>query len=383
MLYRAMPKNGDQLSILGFGCMRLPMVDGHIDEPRAIAQIRKAIDEGVNYLDTAWGYHSGESEPLLGKALADGYRERVKVATKLPTWMVKSRNDMDTLLNTQLERLGTDHIDYYLLHALTGTSWETMEALGVCDFLDAAQKDGRIVNPGFSFHGLSDDFKTIIDGYLWVFCQIQYNFLDQEFQAGTKGLKYAASKNLGVVIMEPLRGGNLGLPTPPPAVAEIWDEAPIRRAPAEWGLRWVWNHPEVTVVLSGMNEEAHVQENMEIADEARPESLSAEEVALVDRAGKKYRELMAVGCTGCGYCMPCPMGVQISSCFNFFNKLHMFGNPEESKRMYTNFVQGGILNREPGFASQCVECGECLEKCPQQIAIPEVLKQVVAEMEGK
>ncbi|MFW5490668.1 MAG: aldo/keto reductase [Desulfovibrio sp.] len=383
MLYRAMPKNGDQLSILGFGCMRLPMVDGHIDEQRAIAQIRKAIDEGVNYLDTAWGYHSGESEPLLGKALADGYRERVKVATKLPTWMVKSRNDMDTLLNTQLERLGTDHIDYYLLHALTGTSWETMEALGVCDFLDAAQKDGRIVNPGFSFHGLSDDFKTIIDAYPWVFCQIQYNFLDQEFQAGTKGLKYAASQNLGVVIMEPLRGGNLGLPTPPPAVAEIWDEAPIRRAPAEWGLRWVWNHPEVTVVLSGMNEEAHVQENMEIADEARPESLSAEEVALVDRAGKKYRELMAVGCTGCGYCMPCPMGVQIPSCFNFFNKLHMFGNPEESKRMYTNFVQGGILNREPGFASQCVECGECLEKCPQQIAIPEVLKQVVAEMEGK
>lgn len=378
-----MPKNGDQLSILGFGCMRLPMVDGHIDEQRAIAQIRKAIDEGVNYLDTAWGYHSGESEPLLGKALADGYRERVKIATKLPTWMVKSRNDMDTFLNTQLERLGTDHIDYYLLHALTGTSWETMEALGVCDFLDAAQKDGRIVNPGFSFHGLSDDFKTIIDAYPWVFCQIQYNFLDQEFQAGTKGLKYAASQNLGVVVMEPLRGGNLGLPTPPPAVAEIWDEAPIRRAPAEWGLRWVWNHPEVTVVLSGMNEEAHVQENMEIADEARPECLSAEEVALVDRAGKKYRELMAVGCTGCGYCMPCPMGVQIPSCFNFFNKLHMFGNPEESKRMYTNFVQAGIVNSEPGFASQCVECGECLEKCPQQIEIPEVLKQVVAEMEGK
>ena len=256
MLYRKMPKNGDELSILGFGCMRLPMVEGTIDEARAIAQIRGAIDSGVNYVDTAWPYHGGASEPLLGKALTDGYRERVKVATKLPSWLIHSREDMDRYQNAQLQRLGTDHIDYYLVHALEGVVWDSVAALGIREFLDQAKKDGRIVNAGFSFHGLAEDFKRIVDAYPWVFCQIQYNFLDEQFQAGTQGLKYAASKDMGVVIMEPLRGGNLGLPTPPPAVAALWDEAKTKRSPVEWALRWVWNHPEVTLVLSGMNEEA-------------------------------------------------------------------------------------------------------------------------------
>ncbi|WP_371151129.1 aldo/keto reductase [Halodesulfovibrio aestuarii] len=382
MLYRTMPKNGDQLSALGFGCMRLPMVDGKIDEKRAIAQIREAIDNGVNYVDTAWPYHNGESEPLLGKALRDGYREKVKIATKLPTWMVNSREDMDNFLNAQLEKLGTDHIDYYLIHALSGPSWDKIEALGVKEFLDQAQRDGRIVNPGFSFHGLSEDFNGIVDSYPWVFCQIQYNYLDQEFQAGTKGLEYAASKDLGVIIMEPLRGGNLGLPTAPPAVAEIWDEAQTKRAPVEWALRWVWNHPEVTVVLSGMNIESHVKQNMAIACEAHADSLTAEECALVDRVSTKYRELMQVGCTGCGYCMPCPAAVQIPTCFDLFNKLHMFGGLEGVKHFYKSFAAGTVLQREAGFASQCIECGECLEKCPQQINIPEVLKRVVTELEN-
>ncbi len=377
-----MPKNGDQLSILGFGCMRLPMVDGKIDEGRAISQIREAIDNGVNYVDTAWPYHDGESETILGKALQDGYREKVKVATKLPTWMVESREDMDKFLNAQLEKLGTDHIDYYLIHALSGPSWNKIKAQGAVDFLDQAQKDGRIVNPGFSFHGLSEDFQPIVDDYDWVFCQIQYNYLDQEFQAGTKGLEYAASKDMGVIIMEPLRGGNLGLPTPPPAVAEIWDEAETRFAPVEWALRWIWNHPEVTVVLSGMNVEEHVKQNMAIAGEAHADSLSPEELALVDRVAAKYRELMQVGCTGCSYCMPCPLGVQIPTCFDMFNKLHMFGNLAEAKHMYNAFAEGTVLQRQPGFASQCIECGECLEKCPQQIAIPEVLKRVVDELEN-
>ena len=381
MLYRTMPKNEDQLSALGFGCMRLPMADGEIDEKRAIAQIRQAIDSGVNYIDTAWPYHNGESEPLLGKALKDGYRERVKIATKLPTWMVKSREDMDTFLNAQLEKLGTDHIDYYLVHALSGPSWTAIEALGVKDFLDQAQKDGRVVNPGFSFHGHAEEFQPIVDAYPWVFCQIQYNFLDQEFQAGTKGLEYAASKDIGVIVMEPLRGGNLGLPTPPPAIADIWDEAEVKRAPVEWALRWVWNHPEVTVVLSGMNEEAHVQQNMAIAEEALADSLTNEDLDLVERAAKTYRELMQVGCTGCGYCLPCPAGVQIPTCFDVFNKLHMFGDVEGAKFHYNIFGNGALLQREPGFASQCVECGMCLEKCPQQIEIPEVLKRVAAELE--
>jgi len=382
VLYRTMPKNGDKLSALGFGCMRLPMTDGRIDENRAIAQIRAAIDGGVNYLDTAWPYHDGASEPLLGKALQDGYRDKVKVATKLPTWMIKSREDMDTYLSAQLERLGTDRIDYYLIHALAGPSWQAIQALGVADFLNAAVRDGRIVNPGFSFHGLSEDFITIVDAYPWTFCQIQYNFLDTDFQAGTKGLKYAASKGMGVVIMEPLRGGNLALPEPPRAVADIWDLAETKRTPVEWALRWVWNHPEVTVVLSGMNDEAHVRQNMAIAAEAEPDSLTGDELDLVKRVAVTYRKLMQVGCTGCAYCMPCPAGVQIPTAFDFFNKLHMFGNPEETRRLYNVFASGAIQHSAAGYASQCVECGQCLEKCPQSIRIPDMLKRVSAELEA-
>jgi predicted aldo/keto reductase-like oxidoreductase len=326
---------------------------------------------------------NGESEPLLGKALQDGYRDKVKVATKMPTWLIKSRADMDIFLNAQLEKLGTDHIDYYLIHALSGPSWETIASLGVQDFLDQAKRDGRIINAGFSFHGLAEDFQPIVDAYpSWVFCQIQYNFLDTDFQAGTKGLRFAASKGLGVIIMEPLRGGNLAIPTPPPAIAAIWNLAEAKRTPAEWALRWVWNHPEVTVVLSGMNDEEHIRQNMAIAAEAEPNSLTGSELDLIRRVAGTYRTLMQVGCTGCSYCMPCPVGVQIPICFDFFNKLHMFGNVEEAKYLYNTFAQGTVLQREPGFASQCIECGTCLEKCPQQIQIPEVLKRVAAELEG-
>jgi predicted aldo/keto reductase-like oxidoreductase len=377
-----MPKNGDQLSILGFGCMRLPMVDGQIDETRAIAQIRGAIDKGVNYVDTAWPYHAGASEPLLGKALLDGYRDRVKLATKLPSWMIERREDMDKYLNVQRQRLQTGHIDYYLVHALDGTLWNSVAGHGVREFLDAAKRDGRIVNAGFSFHGLLPDFKRIVDAYAWDFCQIQYNFLDQEFQAGTEGLRYAAGKGLGVVVMEPLRGGNLGRAEAPPAVAAIWAEAPTRRAPVEWALRWVWNHPEVTVVLSGMNEEAHIEQNLAIADAALPDSLSGEELVLIDRAGQKYKELLRVGCTGCGYCMPCPAGVKIPKCFDSYNAMSLSGDPESARFYYVVGVSGVLGTNDPGFASQCVACGECLEKCPQQIRIPEILENVVAAMEG-
>lgn len=382
MLYRTMPKNGDSLSILGFGCMRLPMIEGKIDAPRAIAQIRGAIDRGVTYVDTAWPYHGGESEPLLGRALRDGYRERVKIATKLPSWLVSSRQDMDRYLDAQLERLGVDRIDYYLVHALDGALWDSVAGYGVRDFLDQAKRDGRIANAGFSFHGFTEDFRRIVDAYDWVFCQIQYNFLDQAFQAGTEGLRYAASKNMGVIVMEPLRGGNLGLPTPPPAVAALWDEAATERTPVAWALRWVWNHPEVTVVLSGMNEEAHIDQNLAIAEQARPGSLTGAELALVDRVARTYKELMAVGCTGCGYCLPCPMGVQIPKCFDIYNKMHMFGNADVAKFRYAVSTGGVVGTGEPGFASQCVACGNCLEKCPQHIAIPDVLEKVVAELEG-
>ena len=383
MHYRTVPKNGDELSILGFGCMRLPLTkERQIDEPRAIRQIRDAIDQGVNYLDTAWPYHAGESENVLGRALSDGYRERVKIATKLPSWMIKKSEDMDFYLNAQLEKLKTDHIDYYLIHGLAGDLWDRLESLGVSDFLDQARADGRIINAGFSFHGILDDFKRIVDAYPWIFCQIQYNYLDENNQAGTEGLEYAASKDLGVVVMEPLRGGNLGLPTPPPDVKAIWQKAAKKRTPVEWALRWVWTRPEVTVVLSGMNEESHIAENLAIADKALPNLLTEAELKLVEEAGRTYRTLMKVPCTGCGYCMPCPSEVSIPRCFDIYNKMHLFGNDVEAKFSYA-LSMGGAFSGTLSYASQCVRCEECLEKCPQHIEIPDFLEMVAEEMEDE
>jgi len=382
MLYRKIPKNGDELSILGFGCMRLAVkVDGSIDEERATKQVRYAIDHGVNYVDTAWPYHMGLSEPFVGRALTDGYREKVKLATKLPSWLIEKREDMDTFLNAQLEKLRTDHIDYYLIHALVGALWDNVEKLGVADFLTKAKADGRIRNAGFSFHGAGEDFSRIVDAYDWDFCQIQYNFLDEKNQAGTAGLEYAASRKLGVIIMEPLRGGNL-TKTVPPAVREIWDEATVKRTPAEWALRWIWNHPEVTVVLSGMNDEAHIRENLKVAGMAYPDSLTEAELQLVKRVESKYRELMKVACTGCRYCMPCPSGVNIPLCFEEYNNLYLAGDPNGEKFMYAARLGGAVALGDPEFASLCVQCGQCVEKCPQHIDIPTVLESVVEELEG-
>jgi len=377
-----MPKNGDNLSILGFGCMRLPVKsDGSIDEERAIKQVRYAIDHGVNYVDTAWPYHMGQSEPFVGRALADGYREKVNLATKLPSWLIEKREDMDKFLNAQLAKLHTDHIDYYLVHALVGDLWDTVEKLGVADFLNKAKVDGRIRNAGFSFHGAGTDFNRIVDAYPWDFCQIQYNYLDEKNQAGTAGLKYAASKGLGVIVMEPLRGGNLTR-TVPPAVQKIWDEAPTKRTAAEWALRWIWNHPEVTVVLSGMNDEAHIRENLAVAGNAYPDSLTEAELQLVKRVESTYRELMKVSCTGCRYCMPCPSGVNIPLCFEEYNNLYLANNPDGEKFMYAARLGGAVALGTPEFASLCIQCGECREKCPQHIDIPTVLESVVAELEG-
>lgn len=380
MLYRKMPKNRDELSILGFGCMRLPLKDGKIDEERATRQIRYAIDQGVNYIDTAWPYHMGESEPFLGRALAGGYREKVRLATKLPSWIIETREDMDRILNAQLERLRTDHIDYYLVHGLVGTLWDKMEKLDVLGFLDRAKADGRIVNAGFSFHGSIEDFKQVVDAYSWTFCQIQYNFLDEKNQAGTEGLEYAASKGLGIIIMEPLRGGKLTNPVPP-EVQEVWNKAPVKRTPAEWALRWVWNRPEVTVVLSGMNEESHIEENLKIASEAYPNSLTKAELQLVKKVEQKYRELMKIGCTGCRYCLPCPSGVDIPGCFEIYDNLYLSGNDKEAKLAYAAKPGGIIRGDVPGYASQCIQCEKCVEKCPQQLDVPSLLEAVAEKFE--
>jgi predicted aldo/keto reductase-like oxidoreductase len=382
MLYRKVPKTGDELSILGFGLMRLPTLkNGAIDEERAINQVRSAVDKGVNYLDTAWPYHAGASEPLLAKVLKDGYREKVKIATKLPTWLIQTREDMDKYLNAQLEKLEVQQIDYYLLHTLHGGSWKKLVELGVMAFLDQAIEDGRIKYAGFSFHGHIKHFKQIVDAYPWTFCQIQYNFLDEDYQAGTEGLEYAAKKNLGIIVMEPLRGGNLGNPKVPKAIGDIWNEAERKRTPVEWALRWVWNRPEVTLLLSGMNEEAHIEENMRIADEALPNSLSVDELDQVSRAAVKYKEMLKIDCTACNYCLPCPEGVMIPGAFGVYNQLHLFGNKEESARAYLMRLSGILSETDPMFASLCVECMECVDKCPQNLDIPSLLAQVADELE--
>lgn len=380
MLYRKVPKTGEELSILGFGYMRLPQKPGFgIDEDRAIRQLRIAIDNGVNYVDTAPDYHLGRSEAVLGKALKDGYRGRVNIATKLPHWSVRTRGDMDRILSTQLATIGTDHVDYYLLHSLAREPWEKMEGLGVADFLDRAKGDGRIRNAGFSFHGDRETFSRIVDAYDWEFCQIQYNYLDENVQAGTAGLRYAAGRRLAVMVMEPLRGGNLARKVPP-AVQKIWDESPEQRSPAVWGLSWVWNHPEVTVALSGMNEEADIMENITAASAAVPGSFPDRDLALVARVKDKYLQLMKVACTGCRYCMPCPAGVAIPECFALYNAAGLFPGSEAAFQYLGR--HGGII-ADPSYAGLCTRCGRCEALCPQHIPVREKLAEVSGEMEGR
>ena len=380
MLYREVPKNGDKLSVLGYGCMRLPVRMQSINQKLAEKQIIHAIDQGVNYFDTAYPYHNGKSEPFLGKVLSsNGYRNDVKIATKLPHWMAQSKEDMDRILDEQLSKLKTDRIDYYLIHALNGELWEAAKQHGAIEFLNDALDKGKIINAGFSFHGLAQEFNGIVDDYDWTFCQIQYNFLDTQNQAGTAGLQYAASKDMAVIIMEPLRGGNLAK-TPPPSVKEIWGRADDKRTPVAWSLEWIWNHPEVTVILSGMNNDAHIKQNLALAEKALPHSFSQKEVDLVDEAAAEFRRVMKVGCTGCQYCMPCPAGVNIPSCFECYNSKHAFKD-KRAQMMYL-FQNGGLVTEKPTMASMCVECEQCLEKCPQQLPIPDLLKEVQEDMEG-
>jgi predicted aldo/keto reductase-like oxidoreductase len=375
MLYRRMNNVVSDLSILGFGCMRLPVTKGgDIDEKQATKMLRYAIDHGVNYVDTAYPYHKGESEPFLGRALQDGYRDKVFLATKLPSWLIKSRADMDHYLDKQLKRLQTDHIDFYLVHGLMKPFWENLWSLGITDFLNDAIADGRIKYAGFSFHDELALFKEIVDAYDWTFCLIQYNFTDEQNQAGTEGLRYAANRGLGIVVMEPLRGGMLTKEIP--AINKIWEKAVVRRSLSEWALRWVWNHPEVTVVLSGMSSLEQVEKNVASAENGFPNSLSKEEQNLFGEAETEYKGRIKVPCTGCRYCMPCPSNVSIPECFEMYNQGCMFDAPDVASVNY-GFL-GGMLSGIPGFASQCQECQECEKKCPQGILIREELKKVAA-----
>ena len=367
MHYRTFGSLDWKPSALGFGAMRLPVIDkdpSRIDENEAIRMIRYAIDHGVNYVDTAYPYHRETSELLVGRALQNGYREKVKLATKLPCWKVETPEDFDKYLNTQLERLQTDHIDFYLLHALNKDIWSKMVDLNILERAEKALDDGRICYLGFSFHDEYEVFKEIVDAYDWTFCQIQYNYMDVEYQAGTKGLQYAASKGLAVVIMEPIRGGQLACP--PPSVEDLWDTAPVQRSPAEWALQWVWNQPEASVVLSGMSTMEQVVQNVVSADRSRPGLLTEEELNLIGRVRDAYTELCPIPCTNCEYCLPCPNGVRIPHIFEIYNEAIMYNNLEGSQRSYS-------FMKEEGKADKCVQCGECEEKCPQQLEIRELL----------
>ena len=306
---------------------------------------------------------------------------KVKLATKLPHWKTKTEEEMHRVLDAQLKNLDTEYIDYYLIHALNGDSWQKACEKGVIAFLDRAKASGKIINAGFSFHGQREDFNRIVDDYDWDFCQIQYNYLDQENQAGTAGLKYAASKGLGVIIMEPLRGGNLAGDMPP-AIQKIMDSVPVKRSAAEWSLRWIWNRPEVITVLSGMNDEDHIAENIRVASEAHANSLGADELEMIDRVEKKFRELMKVPCTGCQYCMPCPHGVNIPGCFEVYNGRHMWGKGFMSRIMYHNAMGDSSIAGVVSYASLCKECGLCEKACPQEISIISELKNVSKEFEG-
>jgi predicted aldo/keto reductase-like oxidoreductase len=361
--------------------MRLPLKGQNIDEKRAIKQIRYAIDNGVNYVDSAPPYHGGESEKVLGKALLDGYREKVKVATKLTPFLLSKAEDMDKMLSTQLQKLQTDYIDYYLLHGLEEEFWNKLQGFGVLKFLEKAKAEGKIINMGFSFHGSLKTFKEIIDSNDWTMCQIQYNFMDEKLQAGTEGLKYAASKNLAVMVMEPLRGGALAGKLPN-EVKQFYDNAEIQRSPAEWGLRWVWNHPEVTVVLSGMNDEKQVAENIKTAETALPCSMKANELTTIKNVAESYRRLIKVPCTGCQYCMPCPSGVNIPANFMLYNDYCMFGDEQRSRFMYAMMLMGGFTGKRSD-AALCKECKKCVERCPQHIEIPQQLKSVLNDLGGK
>lgn len=379
MLTRTNQKNKDELSILGFGCMRFPQKGAGIDEPRAIAMIRTAIEEGVNYFDTAYFYHGGKSESLLGEALSGGYREKVKVATKLPPFMVSKLEGAKKIFETQCTKLKTDYIDYYLLHMLTDkATLDRMIEIGVMDWLEQQKKEGIIRNIGFSFHGGKTDFEQIVTAYPWDFCQIQYNYLDENNQATKSGLQLAASLGIPVIVMEPLRGGKL-VNNLPEQVIKAFHGYDQKRTPAEWALRWIWNHPEVSVILSGMSDEQQMSENIAIASDARANSLSEEELAVFERVKTIMLEKTKVPCTACSYCMPCPHGVDIPGCFAAYNDKYLL-NTKDNRWKYMQTL--GVMSKKPSYASLCTECGKCERHCPQNISIRKELKQVKKELEG-
>ena len=369
MQYRYFTKDKLKVSVLGFGCMRFPIVDGNsalINEEKATEMLRYAIDNGVNYIDTAYPYHAGHSEAFVGRALSNGYREKVYLATKLPVWLCDTYEDFEKYLDEQLIRLNTDYIDFYLLHSLNEKSWNNILDLKIFDFVEEAKAKGKIKYIGFSFHDELPVFKTIVDSYNWDFCQIQLNYMDINYQAGLEGYNYALDKDISVVVMEPIKGGKLA--GAPKEIKQIWDKSKIKRSPAKWALDWLYNFPDVSVVLSGMSTMEHVIENVETASGAKSNSLSEEELSLVHEVSEVYKTNIKVGCTSCEYCLPCPEGVAIPSIFDMYNNVYVYGIKENSQERYENLIKA------EKDSSRCVECGICEGLCPQHLEIIQDLK---------
>lgn len=369
MQYRYMTKDKLKVSQLGFGCMRFPTVGGDsntIDKNLSEDMIHYAIDHGLNYIDTAYPYHGGNSEKFVGEALKGGYREKVYLATKMPSWLIEEYSDFEKYLDEQLDNLQTDFIDFYLLHALSKDRFDKLKSLKVFDFLEEAKKKGKIKYIGFSFHDELDVFKEIVDSYAWDFCQIQLNYMDRSYQAGLEGMNYAKEKDISIIIMEPIKGGKLAKASS--EIQDIWNSYKEDRSPSEWALKWLYNLPEVSVVLSGMSTMDHVVENITTASNASANSLSEEEVSLIDRVTEIYKENIKVGCTACEYCLPCPQDVSIPDIFALYNNIYVYGEEEASKKSYERMIE---LEKD---VSKCVECGACESVCPQFLEIINFLK---------
>ena len=375
MNYRT-DKYSNRLSILGYGCMRFPQKLGRIDMAETEKLILSAVDHGINYFDTAYIYPG--SEAAVGEILEKHtLRSRVNIATKLPHYLIKSREGLEKLFQEELRRLRTDHVDYYLMHMLNDTdTWKRLQAMGIEEWIAEKKQSGAIRQVGFSYHGNSETFCRLIDAYDWEFCQIQYNYLDEHSQAGRRGLEYAHNKGIPVIIMEPLRGGRLVNLLPEKAKA-IFAGYGVKRSPAEWGLRWLWDQEAVTVVLSGMGSQAMLEENLRVAGQAQPGLLTKEELSIYAQVVKAINENVKVGCTGCGYCQPCPMGVDIPGTFAAYNRRYS----EEKMGAFMDYLKCTTMRKNSAAASNCIGCGKCEQHCPQGIAIRQELKAAQKALE--